>query len=333
MRKFLSCLALILSINHNSEAQIIDRMPTGTNNILPVEGGSITMKVDSITPLRKLIGKLNGNWRFIETGKGYWIGYTNDMFSIASRGDEAIPALVHFFKTTKNEQGKIGAIYTLHLIGIQRKIVGRFSERFVNPEARIALLDLLKEKDYTYWIVKLLMRDPWQSDIPYFFEILRNETDEKLIWPIINSLNRYQIQGLPLNGQLSQSLNDLEIKLLVENENVLEDDFDFNNQIKEALRGFSSGYPKLIKVEANLYDENLTPYYKTKLSSSLSIRGLLSSLGIEEDDPFSYMQIGCKLQYYLENGAINFCTMQTARDRLNSWWDKLTAEGKAKFKK
>ena len=67
------------------------------------------------------------------------------MFSIASRGEIAIPTLMEFIKNTPSKKGKIGAIYTLHLIGIDRQIVGRFEEKFVKTEARSALLKLLPQ--------------------------------------------------------------------------------------------------------------------------------------------------------------------------------------------
>ncbi len=323
---------VILMVSLRPDAQIVDRAPTGTTNILPVEGGGIEMKIDSITPLNELIGRLNDDWKFIETGKGYWIGYTNDMFSIACRGDGAISALVHFFKTTTKRQGKVGALYTLHLIGIQRKIAGRFVERFVDTKARSALLGLLNEKDYVYTIVGLLMRNPWPSDIPRFFEILKEEKDDKVIWPIVNALNRYHIQGNPVNSLLPDILNHLEIKLTIEDEHTLEPGFDFNAQIKEALRVFHNRYPEIIGVEEKLYDEDLAPHYTIQLSSALSIRELLSSLNIEPGSPFNYNQIGCRVQYYLEGNKLYFCTIKTAQSRLNQWWAKLPENVKKKFK-
>ena len=332
MRKIFRYFLLMLLISQNLKAQRVDRAPTGKENLLPVEGGSIAMKIDSVTALNKLIEKLNRDWQFIETGKGYWIGYTDDMFSIATRGDEAIPVLINFFDTTQNKKGKLGAIYTLHLIGIQRKIVGRFSEEFINPKARSALLSLLKEKNYAYNVIGLLMRDPWQSDIPYFFQILKDETEDEIIWPIISSFNRYRIQGLPVNTQLPDSLGNLSIQLKVENENVLEPDFDFDAQIKEALKKFGSKYPESIRIEQGLYSEELSKYYTTKLSSSLSINGLLMSLGVEPSSPFNYCQIGCKIQYYTQDKKLFFCTIKTAQDRLNNWWDNLPTEEKEKFK-
>ncbi|HTO15819.1 MAG TPA: hypothetical protein VLZ83_08610 [Edaphocola sp.] len=82
--------------------QVFDVAPTVKHNILSVEGGGIQVETESLTPLNKLIERLNDNWNFVQTGKAYWIGYTEDMFSIASKGDLAIPALTDFFMNTKS---------------------------------------------------------------------------------------------------------------------------------------------------------------------------------------------------------------------------------------
>jgi hypothetical protein len=331
MRYFFNLAIFTFLLSQNLFCQVLDVAPAGRENILPVEGGGIKMKIDSITPLNKLIDRLNDNWKFLETRKAYWIGYTEDMFSIASRGNISIPALIEFFSNTQNEKGKIGAIYTLHLIGINRKIIGRFNEKFINPEARSALLKLLPQPEFTYTITSLLIRDPWKSDLPYLFKILQSGANEETCWPIINALNRYKTPELPVTSYLPDSLQSLSIRLKVENENILEHDFDFNGQIKEALKEFKNQYPDKVKVEERLFYNEFSKYYKTKLASSLSIGNFLRSLAIDRNDPFNYCQIGCKIQYYAENGKLYFCTINTARQRLINWWNSLSVEEKNKF--
>jgi hypothetical protein len=330
-RAYIIFLTIFITLGSTAQ-RVVDSAPTGIKNILPVEGGGVSMTIDSLTPLEELINKLEGNWNFLETGKGYWIGYTNDMFSIASHGDKAIDYLVNFFKATESKQGKFGAIYTLHLIGINSQIVGRYEEQFVNSKARFALLGLLGDDDFTYTIVELLMRDPWQADIPHFFNILEKEKDDEIIWPIVNSLKRYKLPQLPINNNIPDSIMTLTIKLKVKNQKVLEDDFDFNSQIKESLSEFENKFPSEVKVENELYAQDLSPYFKTKLSRSVNIRSFLSSLGIEPDNPFSYIFIGCKIQYYMYNNSLHFCTVKTARDLLISWWKTLPEEKKGQFK-
>lgn len=312
--------------------QVLDVPPKGKQNLLPVEGGSIRMKIDSITPLNKLIDKLNDNWQFLETGKAYWIGYTDDMFSIASRGDSAIPALLDFFAKTRNKKGKIGVLFTLHLIGIDRTIVGRFSEEFKNTAARSALLNLLPDSAFTYPIMELLMRDPWKSDIPYLFQILQREENEETCWPIINSLNRYNITDLPVTSYLPDSLLNLSVMLYVENEKTPERDINFNAQIKKALLKFRSQYPEQIDVEDKLLDNELSKYFTTELDSILNIGTFFFTLGIQRHNPFGYVEIGCKLQYYVDNGKLYFITIGTARQRLLKWWHALPVDEKNKFR-
>src|SRR5450432_4123868 len=101
MQYLFNFIVFTLLISQSLFGQVLDVAPTGRQNILPVEGGGIRMKIDSTTPLNKLIYRLNDNWHFLETGKGYWIGYTEDMFSIASRGNESIRALTDFYMTTQ----------------------------------------------------------------------------------------------------------------------------------------------------------------------------------------------------------------------------------------
>jgi len=112
---------------------------------------------------------------------------------------------------------------------------------------------------------------------------------------------------------------------------VLEPDFDFNGQIKEALRAFKKRYPGKIEVEEKLFSDELSKYYKTKMSGTLSIGYFLNSLAIARNDPFSYLDIGCKIQYYVEDKVLYFCTINTARERLVNWWKALPVEEKNKF--
>src|SRR4051812_30158609 len=96
--------------------QLVDRAPSGRQNYLAVEGGGRYVSVDAAIPLDTLLARLSESWQFVETGKMYWIGYTQDMFSIAARGDVAIEPLFHLAEQSTNENAKIGAVYTLHLI-------------------------------------------------------------------------------------------------------------------------------------------------------------------------------------------------------------------------
>ena len=114
-----------------AQKPILDVAPTGRQNYLAVEGGGIKINVDTISKLDDLINKTDGKWKFIETGKAYWIGYTTDMFSIASRKSSAIKPLLKFIDTTKNFHGRLGAVYSLHLIGIDSEIKEDFMKNSI----------------------------------------------------------------------------------------------------------------------------------------------------------------------------------------------------------
>ena len=102
MRYFFNFMILTFLLSQNLFGQVYDVAPTGRENILPVEGGGIRMKIDSTAPISELINRLNSIWQFLETGKLYWIGYTEDMFSIAARKDAAIQPLLNFIDTSQN---------------------------------------------------------------------------------------------------------------------------------------------------------------------------------------------------------------------------------------
>jgi hypothetical protein len=183
MKRFVLLSILMTSISLSGSAQILDRAPSGQRNYRAVEGGSEPVKIDTVTPLPELIKRFEKPWQFVETGKMYWIGYTDDMYSIAAYKDRAIQPLIKFIETNDNEDAKIGAVYALHLIGINSEIVGRFTEKFTNKNAREALLYLLKYHDLDGTIMELLIRDPWLSDVPVLFS--RLSTEDKAPWYLV----------------------------------------------------------------------------------------------------------------------------------------------------
>jgi len=315
-------------------AQVVDSGPTGRQNVLPVEGAGLLMTPDTITPLETLINRLDGNWEFIETGKGYWIGYTEDMFSIAAHGDAAVPELVSLFKSAKTKNGKFGAIYTLHLIGINREIIARWNENFVNAKARAALLSLMQEKEYAHDVMRLLMRDPWQSDLPYLFNIIATEKDNDIIWPVINVLKRYYIPGLPVNNEVPDTIAELTILLKPEDKKAVKyaDSMEeFNSKIKAILKLYEDTFPDQIKVDKKLYQEELSKFYARGIKDKLHLQDFLEDLGIRRDDVFSYCSIGAKLEYYCKGNVLYFCTISTAREMLNKWWQSLSEQQKTEI--
>ncbi|GGA91993.1 hypothetical protein GCM10011511_14240 [Puia dinghuensis] len=292
-------------------------------NYLPVEGGSIYMPIDSITPLGNLIERLYGNWQLIETGKAYWIGYTNDMFSIAARGDNAIGPLINLVENSANDKAKLGAIYTIHLIGIKRKIVGRFEEKFADTNARKALLYLLKYPDWQPTIMELLIKDPWKSDVPDLIRCLH--TSDSDCWAVVDGLSQYELENTPFRQKIPDNLRNIVLKLRYRNPEVLESNFDFEGQMQEVLDSLIALKNDSIIVERSLLNRPLWGNMRYKLGQALpGDRFLKLSVGDFLDSwAFRiFKELGNKLQYYVENGKLYICSAESAKKRWIDWWAK-----------
>ena len=319
MTKILTIFLLLLFLFNNCK----DRQEHGNKyhlNYLRVEGGAIEMKIDTNASISELVTRLNSKWKFIETGKSYWIGYTENMFSIAYHRESAIPVLLNFFKNGSNDFGKIGTIYTLHLIGIESNVAGRLIENFKNAKARQALLNLLPQAKYSREIVKLLMRDPWKSDVPFFINTLKADSSQQVTCPIISALNRYNLKYLPINNEIPNNVLDQNISIKNKNTIELQTDFDFNSQIKEALKLFDTKYSNIM-VEKAVYDLDLSPHFKTKFNSIVTIRSLLRGTNLMNRNSFSYFRLGTNLFYYFEDGTLHLISYKSARERLVRYWN------------
>ncbi|MGZ4055472.1 MAG: hypothetical protein ACXVPU_05560 [Bacteroidia bacterium] len=159
--------------------------------------------------LDSLIKQLDGKWELKETGKAYWIGYTDLMYKIASRKDTAIDRLVVYINSTKNDHGKIGGVLCLHLIGIDSKVIGRFQEEFKNKKAREALLNLVSQKEINPLVISLLARDPWPSDLPVLKQALESGTNKTLV----NALFRYFKKDMPFRDSIPENTESINIVL------------------------------------------------------------------------------------------------------------------------
>lgn len=311
-----------------SQAQIIDRAPSGQVGSRAITGGSEAVKIDTKTPIGDLIKKLELPWDFVETGKLYWIGYTDNMYAIAARKDKAIAPLVSFIASTTNRHAKIGAIYTLHLIGINSSVVGRFVEEFKNKDARNALLDLLKYDELSHTIMTLLTRDPWQSDVPKLFNALSHSKTN--YWGILNGLTQYGIKNLPSHQEIPSVYDKIFVSVPYSNG-------DFETSVKT----YKSIFTKIenlkngeITVESRCYDQ----------SEWQSIRGegtgwdvkndiLTLSVGgfIGDATNISYADLGNELQYYLIGNHLYICSAQTMKERLVNWWGEQSLSAKKDF--
>ena len=112
MKKYLALTFLICSVAATlAGATFVDVAPSSLKNARAVEGGSQRVLIDTNTPLSELVKRLDGNWELVETGKAYWIGYTDDMYSIAAHGEKAIDPLLAFIRTSKSDKAR-GGSYT-----------------------------------------------------------------------------------------------------------------------------------------------------------------------------------------------------------------------------
>jgi hypothetical protein len=259
-------------------------------------------------------------------GQFEWVFHTEDMYSIAARGDNAIEPLINVLQNSSNDYAKYGVVYCLHLIGINRTIAGRFYEKFVNPKARIALLQFLKDTSLQEDIMRLLIRDPWQSDISYIIETMKAcKTD---CWSLVNGLTRYKINNLPIHQTIPENINDISVNLKYTNPSVLEANFDFDGQIKEALDSFKHLRDKKIVIEDTLFKNKLVGDFGSKYESHVSVQEFFRLLDFD-----NYTSLGSRVQYYVTGDKLYICSPETARRRLIEWWTNLTAVEKASYNK
>jgi hypothetical protein len=200
-RKLFILLLLYLAALQLPAQWFSDVYPSAEKNERAVEGGWQRVAIDTNTPLPQLIKRLDSNWREIETGKGYWIGYTDDMYSIAAHGDEAIDPLLNFIKSSRSAKARYGALLTLHLIGIESKITGRFHEEFKDERVRNVFYELLNNDNLRDEVLLLLVRDPWPNDLSHLFTLLGHLSDNKCK-PLVNALFRYNITNSSFGGTL-----------------------------------------------------------------------------------------------------------------------------------
>jgi hypothetical protein len=209
MRLPLSFLTVIILFSPVIHGQTLDIPPRRISNERAAQGGSYRVRVDLVTPLPDLIKRLAGHWDLLETGKAYWIGYTDDMYSIAAHKDVAVEPLLALFRETKDQHTKNGVVLTLHLIGIDSTIIGRFDEKFLNASARKAMLRLIDDVECGDLAVELLARDPWPSDVPMLVDSLAKGKRPRNV--LINALFRYARGDTPFRQDIDEAWDKIAI--------------------------------------------------------------------------------------------------------------------------
>jgi hypothetical protein len=237
------------------------------------------------------------------------------MFSIAAHGNEAIPLLVHFADTSKNAHAREGAIYTLHLIGIDKKIAGRFSEYFKNKEARKALVELLKHEELRPLIAHLLIRDRWKSDIPVCMNILKYGSGE--MSPIVN-ICISDLPEIPMHEIIPERFDDVMITVTDKHPDRFDLNADYSGQMTEALNKMKN--KKHIHVDSLLLNQNLwEQHQKISRKEPFSVSSFLYGM-----TKCGYIENGSRLQYYIRNGELYICSSQVSKEIILNWWEQQT---------
>ncbi|MBD2720930.1 hypothetical protein IC234_02250 [Hymenobacter sp. BT189] len=337
MQKFTwALIALASAFSAKAQTVMIDRAPSGVQNMRAVQGGGMMVSVDTVTSLDALIKRLNGNWEFVETGKAYWIGYTDDMYSIAARKEKAIEPLLDFIKTSANEGGKFGAVYSLHLIGIDSRIAGRFYEEFTNKKARQALLSLLKEKKLQGPVTHLLMRDPWQSDIPTLFDALRQPSEGN--WGVVNALKIHFLPGLPIQQRIPAEIAEVDFAYPRMKSQTFKQQLDaearhemsvYDAQVLGILRAIRALNNPILRVEDSLlaaprfWGRSMTEF---GCKNCIGVGGKRLTVGT-----FLEHLAESRVQYFVEGNELVMCNTQQAQQRILAWWDAQPAAFRTQF--
>ena len=318
MKILANCFSFFLTFSLS--AQYLDIAPSGKQYYRVYEGGSSKVQIDWQTPVEELIVQFNDNWRFLETGKAYWIGYTDLMYSIAARKNNAINPLVKFIQESDSIRPKIGAIYTLHLIGIECKIVGRFTEEFIVQDARTALLNLLVYDDIRDYILLLLTRDPWTSDIPQLMSLLHDNRNE--YEGIVSILQNYQFDLHPFKQPLPEEIaskrvvvyrnNDHSAEYLIRSLMKAYDSVVIDLNVQYSTDWLQSDEPFKLSIIDNVIDS--WPFEMT----------LMYACGLSYTP--SYGELNNKYYYTSDGNSILIYGNKLARNIWIKWWDELSPD-------
>ena len=321
--KLKNLLTLIFTIAVlSSTGQFFYGPPITTPNIRLYEGGWCEVEINWETPLGELLGRLEQDWEWDFTGKGYWIGYTQDMYSIAARKNKAIEPLKELGKRTESSKTKYGVIATLHLIGINSTIAGRNYEIFTNGYARLALLDMLGDPETDWLILRLISRDPWYTDISYLMNYLSKPMEDYST--VLAILQRYQFPDFPFNQPLPVSTPEA---ICIEKAK-----FDHESQLflLEAMR-VAFGSDLIIDMTIlNSEEWQVVEDFASKPNDEIiewDFSFILSMLTNSEMF-FSYDEIECDYFYEYRDGCMTIYGKQMAREIWLGWWEVFVNERK-----
>jgi hypothetical protein len=166
----------------------------------------------------------------------------------------------------------------------------------------------------------LLIRDPWPSDVPSLMEIAMKSKDDA--WPIANALHRYGLRGVPLMQPLPDDLAQRKVPL-----NGLPD-WQSKDYIPALLKGLKTIAGDRVSIEEGLLAEDLRgPVQRSLIQTSYSFsHGLQEAVGIPMDPHAGCMDLGNRVQYFVEQGQVYICSSRTAMQRWLVWWNALAPE-------
>jgi tetratricopeptide (TPR) repeat protein len=287
---------------------------------IAVMGGLFVTKVDTTTPTADLVKSLSGHTELIETGKAYWIGYNDWMLSIAARGDTALPLLADFVKKAHSSEEKEAGLLTIHLIGIDSDVAGRFDENFKDRKARETLWGLMKVEGLTDNVANLLKRDPWPADVPSIMDALSAVKSDCAY--TMNALKRYHLERMPIDTTAGIGLSANQVSFTVPVE------YNDREFVALALNAIKSSVKDKLVVEKGVI-ERLTLDHKYGTNSPYEWTGNIGKLldaMTDYEEPFDYEEEGRPVFYYGEgsdeNETLHICTPATAKKRLLDWWRK-----------
>lgn len=326
MRKLALIILIVLITTLFVDAQWTGILPGDYRRYSFAETMGKRIVIDTITPLKDLIERLEKPWKFINTGHFNYEGYTDDMYSIAVHGDRAIDPLVKFIKSTGNEHAKYGAVYTLHLIGADK--IDEISEHFIDKKVRNALLSLLKDTTCGELVMSLLLRDPWQSDVPRLFTTIASD---KFAWYVTSGLNQYQLDNYPLDGTVPKNIN--KIKVRFPNRFISDNYSIILGALIDSIKSLNN---PSIKVDSELLNYkykrlwgNVEIGLAGDSNSQISVFMILSC--IVKQRFWDYGMIGSKINYYVKDNVLYLCSPQTSREIVLNWWNAQSREYKNQF--
>jgi hypothetical protein len=250
------------------------------------------------------------------------------MYSIAAHGETAIEPLLKLAKNAPSSHTRLGAIYSLHLIGIESHEAGRYLEEFKVLAARRALRSLLTDTIVGVTASELLMRDPWQSDVPVIFEALAQGSPND--WALVNLLQRYALAGLPLQQAIPDDIGNEPLQ--IPPYQWAKGELASQLQVHSILQELMKLRPRQIVLEKGI--EQLRANTTTVFSEEMILSGHMGLCVrdfLYEMTEVDYLRLGSQLFYFVEGRRVTICGATTARKRALAWWQAQTPAYRQQF--